>query len=262
MELAASRFSAVGVGTLGLHDWPGDCDRASGARRLILGREKNVRLWTLTCVIGLGLSACAGAPDRDDRQSGQPRRSAKPSKIGAPGFSSAEARQCMAALAATGISFTALPDQEFGNGCSAKDAVKLLDIGTPVANLGPMTCPLAHNFTKWTQYAVRPAARKFLGSEVVKIESFGTYSCRSIASSTRLSEHGYANAVDISGFVLADGRRITVSEGWNGDPASRAFLRALQRSACRRFGTTLGPDYNAAHRDHLHMDMSGKGYCR
>ena len=55
-----------------------------------------------------------------------------------------------------------------------------LDIGTPVSNLGPMTCPLAKNFAAWAQYAVRPAARKFFGQEVVKIETFGTYSCRNI----------------------------------------------------------------------------------
>ena len=111
---------------------------------------------------------------------------------------------------------------------------------------------------------VRPAARKFFGQEVVKIETFGTYSCRNIygGRSGRLSQHAYSNAIDVSGFVLADGRRIMLDGGWKGDRASQDFLRALHSSACRRFGTVLSPDYNAAHYNHFHMDMSGNGFCR
>ena len=62
--------------------------------------------------------------------------------------------------------------------------------------------------------------------------------------------------------MLADGRRISVKDGWNGSNQERAFLRTIHASACKRFGTVLGPEYNAAHRDHLHVDMSGQGYCR
>ena len=142
--------------------------------------------------------------------------------------------------------------------------MKLLDIGTPTTNLGAMTCPLARNFAAWAQYAVRPAARKYLGREVVRIETFGTYSCRNIygGRSGRLSQHASANAVDVSAFVLDDGRRITLLDGWNGAEDEREFLRTLHASACKRFGTVLGPDYNAAHHNHFHFDMSGQGYCR
>ena len=78
----------------------------------------------------------------------------------------------------------------------------------------------------------------------------------------RLSEHGHANAVDISAFVLADGRTIAVKSGWNGDPADRAFLRAVHRGSCDVFTTVLGPDYDANHHDHFHLDLarhSGSG---
>ena len=57
-------------------------------------------------------------------------------------------------------------------------------------------------------------------------------------------------------------RRIMLDGGWKGDKASQDFLRALHKSGCRRFGTVLGPDYNAAHYNHFHFDMSGNGYCR
>src|SRR3546814_3060791 len=91
---------------------------------------------------------------------------------------------------------------------------------------------------------------------VVKIETYGTYSCRNIygGRSGRLSQHAYSNAIDVSGFVLADGRRIMLDGGWDGDKPSQDFLRALHKSGCRRFGTVLGPDYNAAHYNHFHLD--------
>jgi hypothetical protein len=189
---------------------------------------------------------------------------AKPQTTGLPAFQSADAQQCLVDLRAAKVKFTPLANQNFGGGCSAIDAVKLIDVGTPVTGLGPTTCPLARNFAAWVQFAVRPAARVHFKSEVVKVETFGTYSCRNIygGRSGRLSQHAYANAIDVSGFVLADGRRIMLDGGWQGDAASKAFLRALHASACRRFGTVLGPDYNAAHYNHFHFDMSGEGYCR
>jgi hypothetical protein len=82
-----------------------------------------------------------------------------------------------------------------------------------------------------------------------------------------LSEHAFANAVDVSAFVLRDGRRVSVLNGWRGSPKERAFLRRLHQSACKRFGTVLGPEYNAAHANHFHFDMAksmrnGTAYCR
>jgi hypothetical protein len=176
-----------------------------------------------------------------------------------------ETLQCQADLTREGVRFKSLPDRTFGNGCSANGAVQLLDIGTPVANLGAMTCPLARQFARWARESMQPAARAQLGSRVVKVESFGTYSCRPVNSraGARLSEHGRANAVDIGAFVLADGRRITVLAGWSGgDEDVRRFLRAIHGGACRRFGIVLGPDADAFHRDHLHFDMGQGPYCR
>ncbi len=221
----------------------------------------------LVAALAVSLSGCIGGNVPGDRraQTGSGPSTAKDPKLSTvPAFSTPEARQCAVDLERAGVRFTPLANQDFGGGCSAIDSVKLLDIGTPTSNLGPMTCPLARNFAAWAQHAVRPAARLHLGSDVVKIETFGTYSCRNIygGRSGRLSQHAYSNAVDVSGFVLADGRRIMLDGGWNGDRASQQFLRALHKSACRRFGTVLGPDYNAAHYNHFHFDMSGNGYCR
>ena len=173
--------------------------------------------------------------------------------------------QCRADLARDGVGFRALPDRVFDKGCTAIGAVQLLEIGTPVTNLGAMTCPLARAFARWTRDAVQPAARQWLGSRVVRIESMGTYACRPVngQAGKKLSEHGYANAVDIGAFVLADGRRVRVLGGWIGDDASvRGFLRAVHAGGCSRFQIGLGPDANSFHADHLHFDMGRGPYCR
>ena len=179
------------------------------------------------------------------------------------------ARQCMAGLKSKSVRFAGLPNKSFDGGCRMIDTVKLMDFGTPTTNLGAMTCPLASSFTDWARYAVAPAAKQYLGSEVVKIETMGTFNCRVVngSRSGKLSEHAFANAVDVSAFVLRDGRRVSVLNGWRGSAEERAFLRRLHQSACKRFGTVLGPDYNAAHTNHFHFDMAksmrnGTAYCR
>lgn len=173
--------------------------------------------------------------------------------------------QCHAELAREKVQFRALTDRTFGGGCSAIGAVQLTDIGTPTTNLGAMTCPVARQYARWVREAVQPAARRMLGGEVVRIETFGTYACRTVNSraGARISEHGYANAVDVAAFVLRDGRRVSVEQGWNGgEEAVRRFLRAVHAEGCRRFSVGLGPDSDAAHTNHLHFDMGRSGTCR
>jgi hypothetical protein len=173
--------------------------------------------------------------------------------------------QCHVALAEAGVKFRVLADRYFENGCSAAGAVQLLEIGTPVTNLGAMTCPLANRFGRWVREAVQPAAEAEFGRRVARIESFGTYACRTVNSrpGAKLSEHGRANAVDVAAFVLEGGRRVTILAGWNGeDEAARRFLRTVHKAGCRRFSVGLGPDSDAYHRDHLHFDMGQGPYCR
>ena len=88
--------------------------------------------------------------------------------------------ESIARLDAAQVRYQALPNEDKGGGCAIIDSIKLMDIGTPTANLGAMTCPLASTFAAWARNAVRPAARLYLGSEVVKIETFGTYACRNV----------------------------------------------------------------------------------
>lgn len=179
-----------------------------------------------------------------------------------------EARQCLSSLGASRAAFTPLPDQYYGAGCSRVNTVQLSSLQgdrarLALANLGPVACPLAETLAGWARFGVDRAARQILGSPLVRIETMGGYSCRNVAGTGRRSAHATAQAVDISAFILADGRRISVLNGWSGGSAAeRQFLTTIHTSACKRFGTVLGPAYNAAHRDHLHLELSGSAFCR
>jgi hypothetical protein len=210
-----------------------------------------------TAAVLLALAACGGRKDEQVVE--------RPNDA----FKTADARMCLSDLKSKSVKFAALPNQSFAGGCRTIDTIKLMDFGTPTTNLGAMTCPLAANFTAWAQHAVRPAAKHYLGSDVVRIETMGTYSCRNIngGRSDKLSQHAFGNAIDISAFVLRDGRRVSVLNGWRGPKSEQEFLRRLHQSACKRFGTVLGPDYNGAHANHFHFDMAqsmkdGSAYCR
>jgi hypothetical protein len=214
--------------------------------------------WGMAFAALLALGACipGGERRREPPRASQPTRAERndPATL-----------QCHIDLARERIGFRALPDQRFAGGCSALGAVQLLEMGTPAINLRAMTCPLARQFARWTRESVQPAADQWLGSRIVRIETMGTYSCRTVNSrpGARLSEHGFANAVDVAGFVLADGRRVTVEHDWNGaDERRRRFLRAVHQGGCRRFSVGLSPDSDANHYNHMHFDMGRGPYCR
>ena len=180
----------------------------------------------------------------------------------------AQLRRCLADLGSSQASFTPLPDQYFGAGCATVGTVRLNslrsdDARLQLTNLGPVACPLADTLAGWARFGVDRAARQILGSPLVRIETMGSYSCRNVAGSDRRSAHATAEAIDVSAFILADGRRIGVLDKWSaGTSAERQFLTLVHQSACKRFGTVLGPAYNTAHRDHLHVELSGAGFCR
>ena len=179
--------------------------------------------------------------------------------------SAAETRECEAGLARLGIAFTPLPDRNRGHSCSTIGTVRLDEIGVPVSGLGAMRCGLAEEFTQWVRNAVAPAAYQILGSQLVKVETYGSYACRdTIGTGTaHLSGHAIANAVDVAAFDLADGRRISVLDDWHSsDPRVRAFMQTIHASACKRFGTVLSPDYNSAHKNHFHLEDDHANFCR
>ena len=120
-----------------------------------------------------------------------------------------------------------------------------------------LACPIVSALDKWLAEAVQPAAMRWFGARVVEIKQISAYSCRGMNGNSRahISEHAFGNALDIAAFTLADGRRITVKNGWKGMPEEQGFLRDVQATACDRFNTVLSPGSNIYHYDHIHVDL-------
>jgi hypothetical protein len=121
-----------------------------------------------------------------------------------------------------------------------------------------LRCPMIPAVEHWMERIVMPAARYHLRANVVSIKIAGSYSCRPMnhVNGARLSEHGHANAIDVSGFLLETGQLVSVKSGWWGTPFERNFLRAVHAGSCSVFTTVLGPEYDFAHRDHFHLDLA------
>ena len=223
-------------------------------------------------LLALALAGCQFLPSGDDGTR-EPQVRRMPPPIDRSGAVATVApsladQQCLATLGATGASFSPLPNTSEAPGCTQINTVSLSalqgDAGRfGIGSLGPLTCETANTFSGWARFGVDRAARAYLGSPLARIETMGSYACRNVAGSTRRSAHARAEAIDIAAFVLEDGRRIRVDEDWNGGTAAeREFLRVVRQSACKRFGTVLSPDYNAAHADHLHLEIDGRSFCR
>lgn len=148
--------------------------------------------------------------------------------------------------------------------CPLTDVVRVRRLGAvSLSSSFLASCPLALSSALFMEQQARPLARQMMGSELKRVDHLGSYACRNIYNrpDARRSEHASAEALDISGFQLADGRRITVLRGWR-DPQTQPWLRAMLSASCGYYGNGLGPEYNAAHANHFHLGMRGYGLCR
>jgi hypothetical protein len=177
---------------------------------------------------------------------------------------------CAAALAGTALVYAPVPDRPVEQGCGWSNAVRVSAVparlGAPVV----LSCPAAVSLAMWERHGLQPQAAAHFGRRVAAIEHAGSFACRDIGSrsaareSGRRSEHATANAFDVAGFVLDDGRRLSVAGRWADDEAEPGarFLRAVHADACRWWHVVLGPRYDAAHRDHFHLDRGRGRSCR
>ncbi len=145
--------------------------------------------------------------------------------------------------------------------CGAVSPYEMSAAGNGAIGLKPtalLRCPMIRPVDDWMVAVVSPAAVHYLGAPVTEVKVAASYSCRTRNGivGAKLSEHALANALDVSGFVLANGRTVTLRKGWNGEPDEQAFLRAVHKEACRRFTTVLGPDADRFHFDHFHVDLA------
>jgi hypothetical protein len=188
-----------------------------------------------------------------------------------------EPARCLAALAQTGMRYSVLPDRVTGPGCGFDNAVLLRASGVRLGAPVPLSCPMALSLAMWERHALQPAAQLHTGQRVAAITHLGSYACRNVnrgdgaapnAPPGNRSRHATADALDIAGFTLANGKTISVLRQWESDDAATVsgsealFLKDAQRGACRYFKGVLGPDYNAAHSDHFHLETGGYSMCR
>lgn len=176
----------------------------------------------------------------------------------------ADPLRCEQALATSSLRYTPQADSATDARCPLRDVVRVQGGDIRLSSSFVATCPLAVAFALFERYQLQPAAQAIFGQPVTQIDHLGSFACRNVynRSAGRLSQHASANALDIAAFRLADGRRVSVLADWPGKDDKAGFLRRISAGACRSFSTVLGPDYNAAHRNHLHLDMGGWSVCR
>jgi hypothetical protein len=128
--------------------------------------------------------------------------------------------------------------------------------GAPVLN-----CRMAEELAEWAN-TLDAYSRAALGSGLAQILTGTAYQCRARnnQSGGPYSEHAFGNAIDITGVVLENGTRLALPEGWvPAEDGAGRFLRFAHDAACGQFTTVLGPETNALHRDHLHLDLGCHG---
>jgi len=176
---------------------------------------------------------------------------------------------CEAELTRQGVRFTAaeLPVRP-GRGnlptCGAEQAVVYK--GGPERiryNTSPLlSCGMALALARFER-VLSEEAQKHFGQAVARIEQGGTYNCRKMAQHNLVSEHSYANAIDIRAVVLKNGKRISVLNHFGSTTATKLsrearFLRALSHRSYDEdvFSVVLTPFFDTLHRDHLHFDLA------
>lgn len=177
----------------------------------------------------------------------------------------ATSESCSTALD-TGAVMQPLPDLEESEDCRISPQVMLTKVGAAKMTPVRTRCQTALRTAMWERHGIQPAARRHLGTTVTEIRHFSSYSCRQMRTTNsgapRMSTHATANAIDVSGFALADGSQISLLENWDMPGPRAAFLKDVRDSACAWFRVTLSPDYNALHADHFHLQHTGWGLCR
>jgi hypothetical protein len=173
---------------------------------------------------------------------------------------------CRAALATSALAVTAVPKMSSPRGCELHDVERVAVGRAPAFSSNFVaSCALAVDLAMFIEHVVKPAALRDMGSDVVTIEHLGSFACRPIigaGTTTELSQHSSANAIDIAGFVFANGEKATVARDWRGNDAKARFIHDVHDGACQIFPVVLSPDYNSAHQSHLHFDVSGFHFCR
>nr|WP_189672167.1 extensin family protein [Pseudomonas sp. SWRI18] len=171
---------------------------------------------------------------------------------------------CDQVLKTSGLRVSHQADSPADAACPLRNTLRVQGAAVGLSSSFLASCPLAVAFALFERHSLQPAAQAIFGQAVTRVDHLGSFACRTMYNRAdgRLSEHASANALDIAGFRLADGRSISVLKDWPGEGDNARFLRRVREGACDNFNVVLGPDYNAAHRNHFHLDMGRWWVCR
>ena len=171
---------------------------------------------------------------------------------------------CDQALATSGLRTARQADSGANSTCPLTNVLRVQGGEVALSSSFLASCPLAVAFALFERHGLQPAAMAVYGQKVTRVDHLGSFACRNMygRESGARSQHATASALDIAGFRLADGRTVSVLKDWPKDDADARFLRQARDGACDMFSVVLSPDYNAAHRNHFHLDVGPWWICR
>ncbi|MCY0108643.1 extensin family protein [Pseudomonas monsensis] len=170
---------------------------------------------------------------------------------------------CAQALSSSGLRVTRQSDSPDAK-CPLIGALRVQGGEVALSSSFLASCPLAVAYALFERHTLQPVAQAVYGEKVSRLDHLGSFACRNVYNreSGALSRHASADALDIAGFRLASGRSISVLKDWPGQTRDAQFLRQVRDGACEAFSVVLSPDYNAAHRNHFHVDVGRWSVCR
>lgn len=203
-------------------------------------------------VLALGvavlLAACSGPP------------SFRPTAVSVPQPTALSA--CEDGLSGAGAMFQSMNPVRTKEGCGFDEGVRITASPSNLNQPAVLSCPTALALTRFDLDVVQPAALRHFGKRVSKIHHVGAYSCRGIAGRRdKWSQHAFGNAIDVIGFDIAGGTRVTVARDWKIRGPKADFLQEVARGACAVFRVVLTPAYDRAHHDHFHLDLGPERLC-
>jgi hypothetical protein len=230
---------------------------------------------SLLFAAGVALAAVE-LPDRMDAPpprpatapaAGQPA-APEPATAPEPAAMPADEIACRQRLREMGVAFEERERLSDPVGCLVEHPIAVTSLGRGIA-LAPeavLNCSMALAAAEFAANVVSKEADRAFGSPLSAVTHASAYVCRARHGRTKMSEHAFGNALDISTFELKDGTRIEVKAYGAADPDRQAFIRTLRAQACGPFRTVLGPGSDADHALHLHLDLqqrrNGGTFCQ
>lgn len=178
-----------------------------------------------------------------------------------------DAETCLARLAELEIEFHKEAAPSVAEACAVAIPVRLQSlvvrhgfgglIHFPARPL--VDCRLAEPLALWIGRVVAPVLAESFSSSLRTVRTGPGFECRNRNNETagKMSAHAIGFALDISGFELANGKALSI--GSTGEPVVQEALQTVRTAACGWFTTVLGPGSDAAHEDHLHVDIQPHG---